>query len=123
MLTTSMWTPHITARMHPMREGIAIQGLLGHTLITSTQPRQSLEYGRKFNTGSQYDVQFTDMKKEYSFGTAIFDNAQTRHSYETGVSKLVFAAPARYWLRYWLEEGKYNPVFKYGDYLLSFFIS
>jgi hypothetical protein len=54
----------------------------------------TLEYGRKLNTGSQYDVQFTDMKKEYSFGTAIFDNAQTRHSYETGVSKLVFAAPA-----------------------------
>jgi hypothetical protein len=54
----------------------------------------TLEYGRKLNTGSQYDVQFTDMKKEYSFGTAIFDNAQTRHSYETGVSKLVFATQA-----------------------------
>jgi len=54
----------------------------------------TLEYGRKLNTGSKYDVQFTDMKKEYSFGTAIFDNAQTRHSYETGVSKLVFAAQA-----------------------------
>jgi len=34
------------------------------------------------------------MKKEYSFGTAIFDNAQVRHSFETGVSKLVFAAAA-----------------------------
>ncbi len=56
--------------------------------------KRTLEYGRKFNTGSQYDVQFTDMKKEYSFGTAIFDNAQTRHSFETGVSKLVFAAAA-----------------------------
>lgn len=55
----------------------------------------TLEYGRKLATGSQYDVQFSDMKKEYSFGTAIFDNAQTRHAYETGVSKLVFgAAPA-----------------------------
>ncbi len=54
----------------------------------------TLEYGRKLNTGSQYDVQFTDMNKQYSFGTAIFDNAQVRHSYETGVSKLVFAAPA-----------------------------
>lgn len=50
------------------------------------------EYGRKLNTGSQYDVQFSDLKKEYSFGTAIFDNAQVRHSFETGVSKLVFAA-------------------------------
>ncbi len=54
----------------------------------------TMEYGRKLNTGSQYDVQFIDLKKQYSFGTAIFDNAQTRHSYETGVSKLVFAAPA-----------------------------
>ncbi len=54
----------------------------------------TLEYGRKLNTGSKYDVQFTDLKKEYSFGTAVFDNAQTRHSYETGVSKLSFAGPA-----------------------------
>ncbi len=54
----------------------------------------TLEYGRKLVTGSNYDVQFSDMKKEYSFGTAIFDNAQTRHSYETGVSKLVFGAAA-----------------------------
>jgi hypothetical protein len=54
----------------------------------------TLEYGRKLNTGSKYDIQFTDMKKEYSFGTAVFDNAQTRHSYETGVSKLVFAPAA-----------------------------
>jgi hypothetical protein len=35
----------------------------------------TLEYGRKLDTGSQYDVQFSDLKKEYSFGTAIFDNA------------------------------------------------
>ncbi len=54
----------------------------------------TMEYGRKLNTGSQYDVQFTDIKKEYSFGTAIFDNAQTRHSFENGVSKLVFAPAA-----------------------------
>ncbi len=51
----------------------------------------TLEYGRKLTTGSEYDVQFTDLTKEYLFGTAIFDNAQTRHSYESGVSKLVFA--------------------------------
>ncbi len=54
----------------------------------------TMEYGRKLTTGSQYDVQFSDMMKEYSFGTAIFDNAQVRHSFETGVSKLVFAAVA-----------------------------
>lgn len=51
----------------------------------------TMEYGRKLITGSKYDVQFSDMKKEYSFGTAIFDDAQVRHSFETGVSKLVFA--------------------------------
>ena len=55
---------------------------------------EALEYGRKLNTGSKYDVQFSDLKKEYSFGTAIFDGAQVRHSYETGVSKLVFAGQA-----------------------------
>lgn len=54
----------------------------------------TMEYGRKLTTGSQYDVQFSDMMKGYSFGTAIFDNAQVRHSFETGVSKLVFAAAA-----------------------------
>jgi hypothetical protein len=54
----------------------------------------TMEYGRKLRTGSQYDVQFSDMKKEYSFGTAVFDGAQVRHSFETGVSKLVFAAQA-----------------------------
>jgi hypothetical protein len=54
----------------------------------------TLEYGRKLATGNQYDVQFSDLKKEYSFGTAIFDNAQTQHSYETGVSKLIFAEGA-----------------------------
>ncbi len=52
----------------------------------------TMEYGRKLVTDSQYDVQFSDLEKEYSFGTAIFDNAQTRHSYETGVSKLSFKA-------------------------------
>lgn len=55
-----------------------------------------MEAGRKLSTGSQYDVQFSDMKKEYSFGAAVFDNAQVRHSY-SGVLKLKFAeekAPA-----------------------------
>ena len=45
---------------------------------------------RKLVTGSEYDVQFTDLKKEYAFGVAVFDNAQVRHAYGTGVLKLVF---------------------------------
>ncbi|MDL5503983.1 MAG: ethylbenzene dehydrogenase-related protein, partial [Candidatus Methanoperedens sp.] len=52
-----------------------------------------LEYGRKLTTGSQYDVQFSDLTKEYLFGTAVFDNAQTRHSYDNKANKLVFALP------------------------------
>ncbi len=51
----------------------------------------TLEYGRRLKTGSIYDVQFSDLKKKYLFGTAIFDNAQTMHSYETGTSRLIFA--------------------------------
>ncbi|CAG0988524.1 hypothetical protein METP1_02167 [Methanosarcinales archaeon] len=54
----------------------------------------TLEYGRKLITGSEFDVQFSDMEKEYLFGTAVFDNAQTRHSYESGVSKFIFAPSA-----------------------------
>jgi len=54
----------------------------------------TLEYGRKLVTGSQFDIQFSDLKNEYLFGTAVFDNAQTRHSYGNGAIKLVFAAPA-----------------------------
>ncbi|SNQ61273.1 ethylbenzene dehydrogenase-related protein [Candidatus Methanoperedens nitratireducens] len=55
-----------------------------------TDGNWTMEYGRKLTTGSQYDVQFSDLQKEYTFGTAIFDNAQVRHSYASGVSKLVF---------------------------------
>jgi len=54
----------------------------------------TLEYGRKLTTGSNYDIQFSDLTKMYSFGTAVFDSSQTRHSYESGVSNLVFAVAA-----------------------------
>ena len=43
---------------------------------------------RKLVTNSEFDVQFNDPKKEYAFGVAIFDNAQVRHAYNTGVLKL-----------------------------------
>jgi hypothetical protein len=35
-------------------------------------------FSRKLVTGSGYDVQFSDPKKEYAFGVAVFDNAQVR---------------------------------------------
>lgn len=50
----------------------------------------TLEIARKLQTGSDFDVQFSDLKKEYAFGVAVFDNAQVRHAYGTGVHKLKF---------------------------------
>jgi hypothetical protein len=45
---------------------------------------------RKLVTGSAYDVQFNDPRKQYAFGVAVFDNAQVRHAYVPSVLKLVF---------------------------------
>lgn len=50
----------------------------------------TVEFSRKLKTGSRYDVQFDDPAKQYAFGVAVFDNAQVRHAFQTGVSKLVF---------------------------------
>ena len=50
----------------------------------------TLEIARKLKTGSQYDVQFDDLNKEYAFGVAVFDNAQVRHAFATAVTKLAF---------------------------------
>ena len=50
----------------------------------------TLEFSRKLKTGSKYDVQFDDLSKEYSFGVAVFDNAQVRHAFATVPKKLVF---------------------------------
>jgi hypothetical protein len=51
----------------------------------------TLEIARLRDTGSEFDVQFTDPSAEYFFGVASFDNAQVRHSWQTGVSALSFA--------------------------------
>jgi len=45
---------------------------------------------RKLVTNSEFDVQFSDLKKPYTFGVSVFDNAQVRHAYNAGVLKLVF---------------------------------
>jgi hypothetical protein len=45
---------------------------------------------RKLVTGSEFDVQFNDLRKEYAFGVAVFDNAQVRHAYSPGVLKMKF---------------------------------
>jgi Ethylbenzene dehydrogenase len=51
---------------------------------------RTVVFWRKLVTGSEYDVQFNDLKKEYSFGVAVFDNAQVRHAYTPGVLQLKF---------------------------------
>ncbi len=50
----------------------------------------TLVMARKLVTNSEFDVQFRDTKKEYAFGVAIFDNAQVRHAYSTGVFRMKF---------------------------------
>ena len=51
---------------------------------------RTVEFSRKLVTGSEFDVQFNDLKKEYAFGVAIFDNAQVRHAFSSGVFNLKF---------------------------------
>ena len=51
----------------------------------------TLESSRKLKTGSQYDVQFDDLSKQYAFGVAVFDNAQVRHAFATSPKKLTFS--------------------------------
>lgn len=50
----------------------------------------TIEFGRKLTTGSQYDVQFSDLTFVYHFGLAIFDNAQVRHAYSEHPTPFVF---------------------------------
>ncbi len=48
------------------------------------------EFKRKLDTGSENDVQWTDLKKSYAFGVAIFDNTQIGHGTQKDVSFLTF---------------------------------
>jgi Ethylbenzene dehydrogenase len=49
------------------------------------------EIARKLTTGSQNDIQFSDMGKTYTFGLSAFDNAQVRHAVAYDPLKMVFA--------------------------------
>ncbi len=51
---------------------------------------RTIEIARKLVTGSEFDVQFNDPKKPYAFGVAVFDNAQVRHAFSSGVLRLAF---------------------------------
>lgn len=50
----------------------------------------TIEFGRKLTTGSETDVQFSDLDGMYYFGVAVFENAQVRHAFQSGASVLVF---------------------------------
>jgi len=50
----------------------------------------TIEFSRKLDTGSDKDVQFSDLAATYYFGVAIFNNAQVRHAYQTGSTPFVF---------------------------------
>lgn len=50
----------------------------------------TIEFGRKLVTGSQYDVQFSDLANTYYFGLAVFDNAQVRHAFADRPNSFVF---------------------------------
>jgi hypothetical protein len=52
--------------------------------------RWVMDIRRKLVTGDPNDVQFDDVSREYSFGVAVFDNAQIEHSYMSVVGKLAF---------------------------------
>ncbi|MBI4609251.1 MAG: ethylbenzene dehydrogenase [Candidatus Rokubacteria bacterium] len=51
---------------------------------------RTIKIARKLVTGSDFDVQFNDLRKQYAFGVAVFDNAQVRHAFSPGVLKMVF---------------------------------
>jgi hypothetical protein len=50
----------------------------------------TLVFWRKLVTGSEFDVHFDDLKKQYAFGVSVFDNAQVRHAFTPGVLKMMF---------------------------------
>ena len=50
----------------------------------------TIEFSRKLDTGSETDVQFSDLAATYYFGPAIFENAQVRHAFENGSTPFVF---------------------------------
>lgn len=54
----------------------------------------TLEWKRKLVTdgekAKEHDVQFSDLKKTYHFGVAVFDNSQINHLFHEGAYKMVF---------------------------------
>jgi Ethylbenzene dehydrogenase len=60
------------------------------TAIAWKKGKWTAVVARKLVTGSKYDVQFDKLDGTYTFGLALFDNAQVRHAYHMGSLKLKF---------------------------------
>lgn len=50
----------------------------------------TVEISRALTTGSETDVQFSDLAAVYYFGVSVFENAQVRHAFQTGATPFVF---------------------------------
>jgi hypothetical protein len=50
----------------------------------------TLEFSRALTTAGEHDIQFNDLTKAYTFGVAVFDNAQVRHAFNPKPAKLTF---------------------------------
>jgi hypothetical protein len=50
----------------------------------------TIEFSRALTTGSETDVQFSDLAATYYFGLSVFENAQVRHAFQTGSTPFVF---------------------------------
>lgn len=63
-------------------DAVGIYNTVTHTWV--------MEIRRRLVTGESTDVQFDDLTRTYSFGVAVFDNAQIEHSYMPTPARLVF---------------------------------
>jgi hypothetical protein len=52
--------------------------------------RWTLEIRRRLVTGSNYDIQFSDLNAAYPFALATFDNTEIRHAAQEGSAELRF---------------------------------
>ncbi len=50
----------------------------------------TIEFRRALTTGSETDVQFSNLTATYYFGLAVFDNAQVRHAFQTRPTPFIF---------------------------------
>lgn len=50
----------------------------------------TIEFSRALTTGSETDLQFSDLAATYYFGLSVFENAQVRHAFQTGSTPFVF---------------------------------